>query len=452
VSAIEALPPGPGDSPLIQSLNWAFRPTQYLEQCRRRYGETFTLRLIGFGSSGRSPLVLLTDPGVVKRIFTGDPEVLRAGAGRKAMEPLFGSRSILLADQPEHLRKRRLMLPPFHGERLGAYRELIEEVVEAEVARWPLDRPVQLQSRMQAITLEVILRAVFGLDEPEQRAEVRGGITGLLRLVANPLAELTAVLPRRLGPLDLQALLGRAARSADRALLGLIAARRADPGLAQRKDILSLLLQARDADGGRLGDAELRDDLVTLLMAGHETTATALAWTFDELFSHPDAAEPLAEECSQEGSGERPYLEAVITESLRLHPPLPIVDRELAAPLEIDGHFLPAGTIAAPCVYLIHRRADLYREPHHFRPERFLDRAPGTYTWIPFGGGVRRCLGGSFALFEMRIVLRAVLQRVTLRRASPGGSRARRRAIVLAPGGGVPAIVERGPGARTAVA
>jgi len=435
------LPPGPRLPPLAQTLDWVFRPTRFMSRCQQRYGDFFTVRLLGLGASGSVPAVFICDPVAVKAIFTADPALAPAGAGREAMEPMFGARSVLLIDGPEHMRQRKLMLPPFHGERLARYAELIGEIAGQEVSRWPRRSAFRLQERMQSITLEVILRVVFGLDEGERRDLVRARIKALLEIVANPLSELFAGLPERVGPVNLRAPFLKARDAADAVLYEEISSRRVEPGLEQRDDILSLLLQARDEKGETMTDRELRDQLVTLLLAGHETTATALAWALDQLLRRPDALQRSVVEARGD-EAEHPYLEAVIKETLRMRPPIPIVDRRLAASFDFDGVRLPAGTIVAPCIYLIHHHPRVYPEPHAFRPERFLDAAPDGYAWLPFGGGVRRCLGASFALLEMRRVLQTVLARVELEPARARPEAIRRRAIVLAPRRGMPVRVK----------
>jgi cytochrome P450 len=288
---------------------------------------------------------------------------------------------------------------------------------------------------MQRITLEVILRAVFGLDAGPRRDEVRDRIERLLADVANPFSEVVLGLPSRLrGPLMVT--FRRKAEQADEVLHREIALRRDDPRLEQRDDILSLLLQARDEDDQPMDDDELRDQLVALLLAGHETTATAMSWVFDLLFHHPAVHRRLEEDPDDED-----YLGAVIEEAMRLYPPLPLVDRTLAVPFEVAGYTLPPGTVVAPCIYLAHRRGDVYPEPGAFRPERFLGKRPDTYSWIPFGGGIRRCIGASFASFEMRVVLRTILMRATLRGAGRRPERIGRRAIVIAPRRGTRAVL-----------
>jgi cytochrome P450 family 135 len=439
------LPPGPRMPAPAQILSWGARPTAFLERCSRRFGDAFTLRLLGFGERGASDVVFVTDPDDIKTLFTAGSDKLLVGELRFPMAPMFGPASILLLDGRAHLRQRKLLLPPFHGERMTAYRELMVDATEREIDRWPLGRQFTLQPTMQAITLEVILQAVFGLDDAERRARVGSAIKEALRMVANRMAELLMGLPGKIGPINIRTAFERRVAEMDAILLAEISRRRADPALSERDDILSLLLQARDEDGDAMSDHELRDELVTLLLAGHETTATGLAWTFDELFRHPGALERLEDD-------DPAYLDAVIKESLRLHPPIAFVDRKLRVDLELAGYMLPAGTIVAPCIYLAHRRADLYPEPDAFRPERFLDRGPETYSWLPFGGGVRRCVGASFATFEMRVVLETILARARLRPASPRGESATRRAIVLAPRHGTRAVLDaRTPRAATPV-
>jgi cytochrome P450 family 135 len=405
-----------------------------MESCLRRYGDCFTVRLASVGT-----FVFLADPAAIKAVFTGDPSVLRAGEANRPLEPVLGRHSVLLLDGAEHLRQRRLMLPPFHGERLERYGELIAEIADRELDRWPIGRPFPLQPRMQAITLEAILRVVFGIAEGARLAAMRRLLQRLMAASTSPAAMLPW-LRRDLGPLSPWARFRRTAAAVDAALFEEIARRRADPALAGREDIFSMLVQARDEDGTPMTNQELRDELVTLLTAGHETTATALAWAFERLTRHPAALDRLAAEARDETDGA--YAEAVVKETLRLRPPIPVVARMLAEPVEIQGRVLPAGVRIAPCIYLTHRLPQVYGDPDGFRPERFLEEPPDTYGWLPFGGGVRRCIGASFAMFEMTTVLRTVAARARLRAATGRGEPTRRRAIVLAPGRGGRVVVE----------
>jgi cytochrome P450 len=404
-------------------------PTRFLDACHARCGDYFTLR-----PAPDRELVVTADPEAVKLVFTGDPNLLYAGEGNVTLAPLLGPGSVLLLDGEEHLRHRRLLLPPFHGERMRAYGAMMEEVAVRRVAEWPSGREFAALPSMQALTLEVIMRAVFGFDDAGRRERIGGPLRRLLDAVASRPRVLALVLTAgRNGPLSPWRRFAVLRERADELLYGEIAARRRDAHEDGEggDDIFSLLLAARDPDGRPLTDSELRDELMTLLLAGHETTATALAWTFERLIRSPHVLDRLI---AAEAAGDESYLDAVIKESLRLRPVVPAVVRRLQAPMELGGWELPAGVNIAPSIYLIHRRPDLYPDPLEFRPERFLDDPPGTYEWIPFGGGVRRCLGASFATFEMKIVIRAVLasRRLHPRRgARPEG--VTRRAITFAP-------------------
>ena len=423
-----ALPPGPGTPATWRAAGWIARPGPVMERARRRYGDIFTLRLPISGDA-----VFVCDPQALKQVFTASPDVLRAGEGNRALEPVLGSRSLLLLDGRDHLRHRRLMLPPFNGDRLRAYGALMREIAVDAVESWPHDRPTRMQPRMQAITLEIILRVVFGIDQANRLDHMRTRIKGLLDAATAP-AGLMRLLPRDpLARLSPRRRLDRTLAELDAALYDEIRARRSAPDLDERDDIFSLLARARDEDGRPLTDRELRDELVTLLIAGHETTATALAWACERLVRTPGALDHLASEAAAGGSE---YADAVVSETLRLRQPIPLVARRAAEPYELMGYELPAGTVIAPCIYLVHRRPDVYPDPYAFRPERFLDDPPETYTWLPFGGGVRRCVGARFATYEMRVVLQAVVERLSLRASEPAAERTIRRSIVLAPGHG----------------
>jgi cytochrome P450 len=386
-----------------------------MERLRERYGDAFTLRIANEGT-----WVMLSHPDAVKQVFTGDPRLLHAGEANVVLRPLLGPSSVLLLDETPHMAQRKLLLPAFHGERMQAYADLIAEAAEREVATWPSGSPVAVRPRMQRLTLEIVMRAIFGSRDERLRAALQTMLdwtTEPARLVVMAIAG-----PDRAERLNL---FGRAIRPVDALLLAEIERRRAHSSPAD--DVLSLLLEARHDDGSPMRADEVRDELLTLLVAGHETTATALSWALERLARHPGAWSRLRE-------GGEDYLDAVVKETLRLRPVLPIVLRRLVEPMEIGGWALPAGVSVAPCIFLLHRRADLYPDPHAFRPERFLEQPAGTYTWIPFGGGVRRCLGASFALFEMRQVLRVVADRVPeLRPDVPAPERVARRAITLVP-------------------
>jgi cytochrome P450 family 135 len=424
-----ALPPGPRMPATLQTALWVRRAQWMLGQCARRFGDTFTLRIAGQGT-----WVVVSHPRDVETVFKADPQIARAGEGNRVLEPVLGPNSVLLLDGRAHLRERRLMLPAFHGTRMAAYRGLIAEIARAEIDRWPRGEVQRLRPRMQALTLEVILQAVLGVTDPRRREELRVALRRLLAMGTDPRwGSLFVVLgPERLarfGPFR------RVRDPVDRLLYAEIAERRA-AGLAGEApgagaDIMSMLLAARYEDGSPMGDEELRDELITLLVAGHETTANALAWAGERLARHPEALARLAEE-SRAGTGTT-YVTAVIQETLRLRPVISIVQRVLAAPLTVGEYELPAGIAVVPALYLVGRRADVYPDPERFDPDRFLRQPPGTYTWIPFGGGVRRCLGAAFAQFEMETVLHELAARAHITAVRAPSEPVLRRAVTETP-------------------
>ena len=432
--AAASLPPGPTTSRPLQTLRWLFRPGAMLEDCQRRYGDMFTLRIAHEGT-----WVFLAHPDAVKQVFTGDPNVLHAGEANVVLLPLLGHHSVLLLDEPAHMSQRKLMLPSFQGDRMRRYEQVMAEVARAEIDTWPLGEPNPVRPAMQRITLEVIMRTVFGVEDADRLDRMRHALSATLDWGSDPrrMAMLATLGPRRVAGARM---FRRVRDPADELLYEEIRRRRTAPDLAERDDVLSLLLQARHDDGEPMSDEEIRDELMTLLVAGHETTASSLAWAVERLVRHPDKLERLR-------AGEDDYLDAVCKETLRLRPILALVLRRLTEPMEIGGRLLPAGVNLAPCIYLVHRRPDVYPDPLAFRPERFLESPAGTYTWIPFGGGVRRCLGGSFAVFEMKVVLRELVQRLDLRPSDPRPERITRRAITLVPerGGTVVASITSPP-------
>jgi cytochrome P450 len=423
-----ALPAGPSEPPIVQTLRWLLRPISFLESSRRRFGDTFSVRFVGF----ETRLVMLSDPVAIRALY-GNPEHGLPPGRTLALLPIVGPRSLLLLEGREHLARRRLMLPPFHGARMRAYESTVREVVAREVESWPEGEPCSMHVRMQRVTLEVILRAVFGVTDPQRRARLADRLGRLLAQTASAGLQLAVLLSRRLGAPDPLARLQGLRREIDAMLDVEIAERRADP----REDILSMLVAARFEEGEPMDDAEIRDQLMTLLLAGHETTATGLAWTFDLLVRHPAVLERLVAEVD---AGEQAYARAVVSESLRLRPVVPLAGRRLVSPLRVDGHVLPAGTDVTPAIWLAHTRADRYPEPFAFRPERFLDGAPSTSAWVPFGGGVRRCIGAAFAEMEMRVVLTEILRHRTLRSASGDAERVARRNVTFSPAGGTRVI------------
>jgi cytochrome P450 len=430
------LPPGPAFPRWLQTLGFMVGGVRYLEWCRRRYGNVVTM-----GTLFDERFVMLFHPQQVKELFQGSKDRLHAGEANALLGPIVGRRSVLLLDGSEHLRHRRLLLPPFHGQRMLAHVQTMRDCTDAEIDRWPVGEPFTLLERMQALTLRVILRAVFGYTagsaEDEFARRLRAMVEPLSR--ARGVLVLNAVMRGRNERRAAQEFEQRR-RAVDEIIHAEIARRRALPDLPERDDVFSALLLARDEDGVALTDGEVRDELLTLLLAGHETTATGLAWTFD-LVLHDARVRERAR------PGEDRYLDAVVKEALRIRPVIPGVGRVVReAPFRIGGYDVPVGVEINPSIRSIHRRADLYPNPRAFSPERFLsDDPPDTYTWVPFGGGTRRCLGASFALTEMRVVLARVLERTDLRPVDPEPANGQFRAITIAPKGGVRVRQDRPP-------
>jgi cytochrome P450 len=404
----------------------------FLRELQAEHGDLFTVRL-----QYQEPWVVVADPRHVKEVFTASPDVLHSGEANAHLVPALGLSSLLTLDGEAHLRHRRLLLPPFHGERVARYREIMRAAAERELERWPRGEAGPAAERMSALTLEVILRTVFGVGGRESLDPLRDAIAALVRAAEG--ARL-ALLGRgeRLGE-ERFAEFRRVLSLAHALVLAEIARRRADPGLEGRDDVMSLLLQARYEDGSAMTDAELRDELMTLLLAGHETTGMSLAWVLERLVRHPEALRRAAAEADFGGGT---YTEAAILEALRIRPVFAVVARRVKRPFELGGYTIPPGVTIMPSPVLVHHRPDVYPQPDEFRPERFLDRTPGTYTWIPFGGGVRRCIGAGFALLEMQVVLSTLLARARPRPADPEPEAPRRRLITLAPERGAETILE----------
>jgi len=424
-TAVKGLPPGPRMSRALQTAIWSRQAQWMLGQCRSRFGDMFTLRIANEGT-----WVMVSDPEAVKQVFTGDPRVFHAGEGNEILRPILGDNSVLVLDEKAHIGQRRLLLPPFHGERMQGYGEKMTEIAAREIESWPTGTPHKLRPRMQAITLEIILETVFGVHDRERLEPLRAALRDFLDLTTNPRVLLPVIL---LGPERIRYLpaFRRRIDRVDELINREIRERRAAEDLAERDDILSMLVAARHEDGSPMSDAEIRDELLTLLVAGHETTATALSWAMERLTRHPEKLEHLRAEAL--AGGEEPYLTATIQETLRLRPVIVLVIRKLTEPVEIGGYELPAGARVTPSIHLVHRDPEIYPEPERFLPERFLETPPGTYTWIPFGGGVRRCLGASFAQFEMAVVLRELVKRHQIAPANPKSERPFRRAITETP-------------------
>jgi cytochrome P450 len=420
----QQLPPGPGAPSAIQTVAWQARPIAFFERCRQRHGGRFTIRL-----SATPPFVFVSDPAEIKQIFTAPADVLHPGEGARILEPIVGRNSVILLDGGSHLSQRKLMLPAFHGEQMQRLAGLMAEVSARQVEEWPKGQPIATHPRLQALTLEVILRAVFGLDPGPRLDHLRAHLTTMATEATKPLAALPwvqkDVFPRWRRFVALR-------EETDRLIFELIDERRAES--ADRDDVLSMLLEARHEDGSQMSSQELRDELMTLLVAGHETTASSLAWAFERLASEPGVVRRLQREIDADDGDA--YLTATIQETLRARPVLPnSAPRLVKQPIEIGGWQYDASTpvCVVPNAYLVHHDPAIYPDPYTFRPERFIDEPPGTYTWIPFGGGRRRCLGASFALLEMKVVLRAILERSTIAPRAGGRTVLRERDAGAAP-------------------
>jgi len=422
---MDSLPPGPSLPPVVQTLRWMLRPIPFLERCRRRHGDLFTLRRGGFGR----PMVIVSDPRLVRALYA-DQRHEPPGGRRAALQPAVGARSVMLAHGAEHLARRRALVPAFHGDRMRSFEPTIREIAERAVDGWPDARPFAALPRTQALTLEVVMRVVLGVDDAERRGRLRALLPGLIEATASPARQLAGLVVRRASGDGAPARL-RALRAAVDEVLREELRERRDGRRTAGEDVLSRLEAVRFDDGTPMSDDELLDQLVTLLLAGHETTAVALAWSLHLLAHHPDAL-ARATSAVRQGDGDA-HLRAVVMESLRLRPVVPLAGRRLAADLDTGAACLPPGTEVAPSTWLVHTRPDLYEDPLAFRPERWLDAPARGSSWIPFGGGVRRCIGAEFAQFEMRIVLAVVLRTRDLAPAGPRVERPVRRNVTLAP-------------------
>jgi cytochrome P450 len=431
--------PGPRLPSVIQTLLFGLRTVQFMERCRRRHGEVFRVSMLGIGSS-----VWITDPAAIKSLYSRDRENEVPPATRPSLEPMFGLRSVFFADGAAHRRKRHLLMPPLHGERMSRWRDRMVAASEREIDSWPLGVEFALAPRMAAVTEQVIFEVVFGLGQDESKAPLRDALAEMVDASMRSAGVLLGFFerdgwPRRL-PLTPWGRLQRRIDRTHQLLVAEIRARRADPDLKGREDILSLLVAARDDNDEPMSDEELRDELMSLLLAGAESSATTLAWAVDFLLHDPGALTRVLRELDR---GRDEYLGAVLQETMRLRPVAHITGRQLASPLRVGGYVLPAGTTVAIPAYLVHHRPDLYPDPAEFRPERFLDGGPDAFAFLPFGGGARRCVGASFATLEMTCVLSAVLRRVSLRAARREPERVRMRNIILTPAHQTRVVVER---------
>ncbi len=439
----QAIPPGPRLPRWMQTAGFLLFPAPWIDLCRRRYGDVVTFR-----SLFDPQFVMVFDVDLVKQVFRGSPDRLHAGEANALLGPVVGQRSVLLLDGTEHLRQRKLLLPPFHGGRMRAYEQVMVKAADRAIDSWPVGKQFTLLGSMQALTLDVIVRTVFGVTDADRSEELKRRLRTMLDPVASRVGVLALVLTGGRRGSGAGEDFARQRRAVDELIYQEIAARRAEPGLSDREDVLSMLVLARDEGGSPMTDEELRDELLTLLVAGHETTATALAWAFDLLLHNPEVLSRLRSSLAE---GDDAYLGAVVKETLRIRPVISGVGRVVRGcePFEVGGYAIPPGVEINPSIAAIHRRADRYPSASEFRPERFLGPdPPDTYTWLPFGGGTRRCLGASFAEFEMRAVIRRVLERTELQPVGRRPERGVRRGITFVPRRGVGVLQSAPPSSR----
>jgi cytochrome P450 len=430
-------PPAIDQPPLLQTLRFNQRQIQFVFRARRQLGEVFRMR----GMIPGGP-VITSHPDHVRSLFTAKPEDAPSLTGESPLRPIVGSNSVLTAVGPRHMRQRKLLLPPFHGEAIDQYTQMIAAAAEREIDRWPVGSPFALAPRMQAITLDVIMAGIFGIEGKPERGtrehRLRQTIRRLVAASTWPTAQIGELMnigrEEAIGPMRL----GIAAL--DRATYPVIEARRRAEDLDERRDILSLLLQARTEDGEALSDKELRDELLTLVLAGHETTANSLAWTWERLVRTPVAHERLRETVRSGGDASE-EIEATIVEGMRSRPVIPMIGRRVKRHWRLGDYAVEPETPVAMSILLVHHREDVYPQPFEFKPERWLGRKPGTYEWIPFGGGIRRCLGAALAMAEQRVVLEAMARRLDLEADDPAPERAVHRNVTMIPSRGASVVI-----------
>jgi cytochrome P450 len=433
-----ATPPAIPLPRLVQILRFNQRQIEFVFRARRELGEVFSMH-----GATDDAVALTSHPDHVRSLFTASPEQAPSLTGESPLRPIVGTESVLTAVGPRHMRQRKLLLPPFHGEAIEAYTQMIAAATEREIDRWPLGEPMALAPRMQAITLDVIMAGIFGIEGKPRRGTPEHGLRQMIRRLVNastqPAAQVGEVL--QIGRAEAVGPMKAALALLDRQVYAVIAARRRAADLDERRDILSLLLQARSEEGEALSDKELRDELLVLVLAGHETTANSLAWAWERLVRTPAAHEALLH-AVRSGDGGADQIEATIIETMRSRPVIPLIGRRVTVPWRLGEYGVPAGTAVAMSILLVHHREDLYPRPFDFLPERWLGaRKPGTYEWIPFGGGIRRCLGAALAMAEQRVVLEAMSRRLDLEAENPAPERALHRNVTMIPARGARVVI-----------
>jgi len=421
---------------LVQVLRFNQRQIEFVFRARREQGEVFCMH------GATEAVVVTSHPDHVRSLFTASPGQAPSLTGESPLRPIVGTGSVLTAVGPRHMRQRKLLLPAFHGEAIEAYTQMISAATEREIDRWPIGEPFSLAPRMQAITLDVIMAGIFGVEGKPERGTPEHGLRQMIRrMVAastRPEAQITELL--HIGREEAMGAMKFGLAMVDRQVFAVIAARRRASDLGERRDILSLLLQARTEEGEELSDKELRDELLVLVLAGHETTANSLAWAWERLVRTPDAHEALLA-AARSGEGAEERVEATIVETMRSRPVIPLIGRRVTEPWRLGEHGVPAGTAVTMSILLVHHREDLYPQPFEFRPERWIGRKPGTYEWIPFGGGIRRCLGAALAMAEQRVVLEAMARRLDLEADDPAPERALHRNVTMIPARGARVVL-----------
>jgi cytochrome P450 len=440
-----ALPPAVRLPRALQQLRFSMRQSSFFLRSSHKLGQTFRMR----GILADDWVIVTSHPDHIRSLFTADPELAPSLTGESPLRPIVGPNSVLTLLGPKHMRQRKLLLPPFHGEAIERYTAMIAAAARREIDSWPMNEPFALGPRMQAVTLEVIMAGIFGVQGLPPKGtlerELRDEIHSIVALSARPLAIVAEMVLLRRKERD--GVVGGVMKRVDELLYALIGERREAGTDTGRTDILSLLLAAVDEDGVPMNDEELRDELITLVLAGHETTANSLAWAFERLLRNRPAYDRLRELVRTSGPGAAAeadaYVEAVINETMRVRPVIPSVGRRVSVPWQLGRFRVPAGTPIAMSIVLLHHREDVYPRPFAFEPQRFLGVKPGTYTWIPFGGGIRRCLGATLAMAEQRVVLKAIAARTDLRAPDPAPERLRHRNVTMVPADGTQVVLDR---------